>query len=640
MAEAMAEDGGSRVPMSSGLQATLLRAREYAASQSEAEVLLEHLLLALSEDADAATVLESCQIDLSRLRRDVAGYIGSLDDRVPAGTAGAPAISATLTQVLKYATLAAQQGRRTSIDGAIVLAALVGDGRSMAASFLKAQGLTFEAAIRALSDVAARSQSTPARQTVHRPADPTAAEPFPRSAPSAGRAQGPNPPRTEDILARARERVESRSPRTEPPSRAPRNGPPAPEPVPSAPTMSEPLAPMPAAETRPSGDATIPSAEPAPRAAPEVLPMHGLQAAAAAAAAAAPEALSPISRPAPMTPPTPGMAPSGREQRPSDGFGHRPPGELPGAAQAQEPQATPPHMPPRPLPPHLPRPEPGRPGPVGDISLYPENRIAPRRPVAPGQNAHAPPAGGWPGRPSQPGPGQPRSVNEADAGPQRASRAPPGRAAWSESPHLPTPPVSPASPAVERRAAPPQPAIDATMVSHSIPTRLKQGRAHVIEVRIDRPAMAPVSGPPRSYALRPESVVARAIAVRLRPLAGRFIIDALSPETQWDQTGAGGGGRLTPEAAVWRFSVTPVGSGRGVLQLAVSARTLGADGVLAETQLPEQSYDVRVAAGYGGLVGRVGKLVLIGGAGMVLLKLVEGMLRLDLGVLARHLLGF
>ncbi|MGE3919253.1 MAG: Clp protease N-terminal domain-containing protein, partial [Hyphomicrobiaceae bacterium] len=156
MAQAMAEEGG-KVPMSPGLQATLLRAREYAASQSEAQVLLEHLLLALSEDSDASHVLDSCQVDLARLRSDVAGYIGTLEDRVPPGTPGAPAISQALTQVLKYATLAAQQGRRTSIDGAIVLAALVGDGRSMAASFLKAQGLTFEAAIRALREVSART---------------------------------------------------------------------------------------------------------------------------------------------------------------------------------------------------------------------------------------------------------------------------------------------------------------------------------------------------------------------------------------------------------------------------------------------------------------------------------------------------
>jgi ATP-dependent Clp protease ATP-binding subunit ClpA len=72
MAQVMAEDGG-RVPMSPGLQATLLRARDYAAGQYGAQVLLEHLLLALSEDADATQLLQVCNVDLGRLRNDVAG---------------------------------------------------------------------------------------------------------------------------------------------------------------------------------------------------------------------------------------------------------------------------------------------------------------------------------------------------------------------------------------------------------------------------------------------------------------------------------------------------------------------------------------------------------------------------------------
>jgi hypothetical protein len=161
----------------------------------------------------------------------------------------------------------------------------------------------------------------------------------------------------------------------------------------------------------------------------------------------------------------------------------------------------------------------------------------------------------------------------------------------------------------------------------------------VIEVRIDRPPHVATGGPPRSYALRPEAVVARAIAVRLRPLAGRFIVDATSPETQWDQSGAASAGRLTTEAAVWRFTVTPLVTGRGVLQLAVSARTLGADGVLAETQLPEQGYEVRVTHEYTGLMARAGMLVLLAVGSMLALKFVEGLLRVDSSQLARQLLG-
>ena len=58
--------------------------------------------------------------------------------------------SSDLKRVLEAAAAAAQQGRRREINGAIVLAAIVGDGKSTAAHLLRNQGLTFEEAIRAL----------------------------------------------------------------------------------------------------------------------------------------------------------------------------------------------------------------------------------------------------------------------------------------------------------------------------------------------------------------------------------------------------------------------------------------------------------------------------------------------------------
>jgi hypothetical protein len=134
--------------------------------------------------------------------------------------------------------------------------------------------------------------------------------------------------------------------------------------------------------------------------------------------------------------------------------------------------------------------------------------------------------------------------------------------------------------------------------------------------------------------------VARAIAVRLRPLSGRFVIDAASPETQWDQSGAAGSDRLASEAAVWRFTVTPIRSGRGVLQLAISARTLGADGVLAETQIPDQAFDLRVGRSYWRIVGRVFMGLSVALVGMVLIKLVEGEIGVDFYYMAKQLLRF
>ena len=624
MAQTMADDGG-RVPMSPGLQATLLRAREYAASQSEAEVLLEHLLLALSEDADAATVLEACRIDLSRLRRDVAGYIGSLDDRVPAGTPGSPAISAALTQVLKYATLAAQQGRRTSIDGAIVLAALVGDGRSMAASFLKAQGLTFEAAIRALREVAARALP------------PTYQSP-PAAAPEPHAAQAMAPPgasRTENILAQARERVESRSPRPEVQNRQPRA-----ERAPAEPTLADA-----APSSEPLDAASLASGPAAAPPVPTSGAAHASGLPSVAFPTAAAQAQPPI--PAPVAPPPSGRIEPNVAGPTGDGLASLAAPDAAGGPHAIEPPLPSQVPSPRPVPPQLPRADAPKPPEAGDVSLYPENRIAapPRRPPASaGQSADPPslPAPGvaHSGRYPHAAHGQPPGAGSTDPAPQRPQWPPGGRPPWPETPQPGRPPTQ--QPAVAPPGARPgaaAPALEPGMVSHSIPTRLKRGQTQIIEVRIDRPALAAVGGPPRSYALRPEAVVARAITVRLRAAAGDLMIDAGSPETQWDQAATSGQGRLSSEAAIWRFHVTPLGSGRAILQLGVSARTLGADGVLAETRLPEQGFDVRVTQAYGSLFGRIALMGFIAVASMVALKVAEGFLGLDLAALVRRMLG-
>ena len=653
MAQAMAEDGG-RVPMSPGLQATLLRAREYAAGQSEAQVLLEHLLLALSEDTDAASVLDACQIDLGRLRNDVAGYLGSLDDRVPPGTPGAPAISQALTQVLRYATLAAQQGRRTSIDGAIVLAALVGDGRSMAASFLKAQGLTFEAAIQALRQAATRGATGPNVQ-------------IPGQAPF--HLDGPGMATTtqaEDILARARARVETRSayrpeapseaqpassPGPAPPSVTPAQGLPSSlsEPAPQARPDEPPLAaktaedrlsspPDPVAEAtdmqhQPPGEpgsGSTPTAGTGPDAMPRA---EGIAAANNAPFAPPADAAGPRDEPEPERADAAAASPVPSTSLPDPGTQKAGGTDLDSALKADQPTA----------PPRVPQAEPS-----SFQSGWTPPPVRPATPRQPAVRPLPPPPPSWTTPPSPPTPPPPSQVRvpsrpaDADLTPPPAhwsrSRAPldarhePATASYSPPALAP-----PAGPAEHGGAAGRRPAVDPAQVTYTIPRRLRQGRPQVIEIWIERPPIAGVNAS-RSFALRAENVVARAIAVRLRPLSGKFIIDAASPETQWDQSGAAGPNRLASEAAVWRYTVTPLQSGRGILQLAVSARTLGADGVLAETQLPDQTHELRVAPHYSGVLRRIAYIACAAIAGMVAIKLVETQMEMDVYYFFKQLL--
>ncbi len=142
-------DEPARVSMSPNLTATLTRAANFARQQSHARVTLEHLLLALTEDAEAALILAASTIAVNEMAAVVAAHLASTEAAVETSGASQLSISPDLKRVLDAAGAAAQQGRR-QVNGAIVLAAIVGDGKSVAAQLLRAQGLTFDSAIKAL----------------------------------------------------------------------------------------------------------------------------------------------------------------------------------------------------------------------------------------------------------------------------------------------------------------------------------------------------------------------------------------------------------------------------------------------------------------------------------------------------------
>ena len=180
MPQALADELG-RIPLSRSLAASIVRAKDHAGAKGHRLVTLEHLLLALAEDEEAALVLAACNVDLGRLGAEVAAHLARLE-REPPGGPGQPPIAPELKRMIEYAAAAAQQGRRSQVDGAIVLAAMVGEGRSMAAGFLRAQALTFEAIVHALQQQA-QERAIAAQQN------------------------GAIPPSTEEILASARERI-------------------------------------------------------------------------------------------------------------------------------------------------------------------------------------------------------------------------------------------------------------------------------------------------------------------------------------------------------------------------------------------------------------------------------------------------
>src|SRR5258706_57475 len=200
-------DALSWVPKSRNLAASLARAYDYAKAQGHASVTLEHLLLALLSDPDASLVLHASNVDLGRLNADLSTYLAGKQERKAAAPAADPTAGEGLLRIVEYASAAAQQSRRREINGAIVLAAVVGDGRSAAASMLRAQGLIFEEAIKALQRATAAGGARPAGDEAGAARAPSPAQvteprpavPPPEAARPAPAAPAPAPPRAAPV---------------------------------------------------------------------------------------------------------------------------------------------------------------------------------------------------------------------------------------------------------------------------------------------------------------------------------------------------------------------------------------------------------------------------------------------------------
>lgn len=137
----------------------------------------------------------------------------------------------------------------------------------------------------------------------------------------------------------------------------------------------------------------------------------------------------------------------------------------------------------------------------------------------------------------------------------------------------------------------------------------------LVEVRVAKADVKAVADGMSGVTARHEVMVTKAMSVRLRAPEGGFYIEPTSPETQWLENTLG---LMADDYASWRWTVTPRAKGRRRLQLVVAARTVGRDGLAAETALPEQVIDVRVTTNYGLVARRWGSWIAAAIAGGVL----------------------
>jgi ATP-dependent Lon protease len=105
---------------------------------------LEHLLLALIDDADTSIVLRGCNADLDALRSNLLGYLDSelKDGILPNGVSAKP--SPAFERVLWGAALHARELGRAAVTGANVLMAIFPETRSPAARLLGQHGVSRE----------------------------------------------------------------------------------------------------------------------------------------------------------------------------------------------------------------------------------------------------------------------------------------------------------------------------------------------------------------------------------------------------------------------------------------------------------------------------------------------------------------
>jgi hypothetical protein len=157
----------------------------------------------------------------------------------------------------------------------------------------------------------------------------------------------------------------------------------------------------------------------------------------------------------------------------------------------------------------------------------------------------------------------------------------------------------------------------------NIPRTMRVGMPKTVEARIAKASLQALAeglqGAGAAY--RHDVIITKAMSVRLRAPDGGFWIETASPETQWIENTFG---LLTDDFASWRWTVTPQRRGRARLQLVVSARTVGAEGLAAETALPDQIVQVRLRTNYGRAAARCGGWIAAAMAGAVLARFGEG----------------
>jgi ATP-dependent Clp protease ATP-binding subunit ClpA len=127
---------------STSLEKALHQALTLANERHHEYATLEHLLLALIDDADAAAVMGACNVNLDSLRKTVSDYVDNELGNLVTGYDEDSKPTAGFQRVIQRAVIHVQSSGREEVTGANVLVAIFAERESHAAYFLQEQEMT------------------------------------------------------------------------------------------------------------------------------------------------------------------------------------------------------------------------------------------------------------------------------------------------------------------------------------------------------------------------------------------------------------------------------------------------------------------------------------------------------------------
>ncbi|MEJ2037298.1 MAG: Clp protease N-terminal domain-containing protein, partial [Maritimibacter sp.] len=128
---------------SNTLEKAIHEALAHANDRRHELATLEHLLLALIDEPDAARVMKACSVNLDELRTVLVKFIDEDLATLETNIEGSEAVpTAAFQRVIQRAAIHVQSSGRTEVTGANVLVAIIAERESNDAYFLQEQDMT------------------------------------------------------------------------------------------------------------------------------------------------------------------------------------------------------------------------------------------------------------------------------------------------------------------------------------------------------------------------------------------------------------------------------------------------------------------------------------------------------------------